>query len=70
MNYDSSYNSQNFTELVNHGDPSVRDTVRQIENNGNRGDFLLAVGRTVKEDYLVGNVTKYFMQSQYHNSEY
>ncbi|XP_031548655.1 uncharacterized protein LOC116286319 [Actinia tenebrosa] len=70
MNFDSSYDSQNFTELENHVDDSVRSTVSEIQRNNNRGDFLLAVGRTVKEDYLFDNITKYFRESQYHRGEF
>lgn len=69
MNFDSSYDSQNFTELEDHVDSSVRNTVSEIQRNGNRGDFLLTVGRTVKEDYLVNNISKYFMESHYHEGK-
>ncbi|KAK3702957.1 hypothetical protein QZH41_012403, partial [Actinostola sp. cb2023] len=71
MNFDQSLKSQNISdELRDLVDQSVRTTVADIEKDGSRGDYLLAIGRIYGDDYLIANFTKYFYQGEHYTAKF
>ena len=60
MNFDRTPNIQNLTVLDQITDLSIRNVIKQIQRDGNRGDFLMAIGRQDGDNELLKNLTKYY----------